>query len=275
MITFSEIGKSFTNSITRVLRYSVVEISGFFQRNRYGVMGTIAFHMLLLIFFLSIHLRTKRTFIESEIYIEIPQELSDQIQKKKEDEIAEALKAKKSEISQSVDELLKSIAVNQNVEKKNADPKQNVRNMIANIQKNMQDYTSDDAADIDKSGDSNEFQKDSLRSVEEQQKQKLLDSLQNLEYNGASSVYYSLKDRYKVFLPIPVFKCEGEGKIMVEIKVDKSGRVLNASINRGQSIEDDCLFEAALLASRKTRFNVSTNSPIVQIGTITYQFVKQ
>jgi len=275
MNTLFEIGKNFINSIVRILQFAVLEIKGFFQRNRYGVMGTIAFHMVLLILFLGIHLKTKRTFTESEIYIEIPPELSDQIQKERDDEIAKVLKEKKSEISQSVDELLKSIAVNQNTQKKNSDPKQKIQNMIADIRKNMNDFVSDGESEMGKKGDSDEFKQDSLKSLTEMAKQQLLDSLQNLEYNGASSVYYNLKNRHKIYLPIPVFKCEGEGKIVVQIKVDNSGSVINSSIIKEQSVDDDCLFEAALLASRKTRFNVKINGLLVQTGTITYHFVRQ
>ncbi|WP_372755749.1 energy transducer TonB [Labilibaculum sp.] len=238
-------------------------------------MGTIAFHMFLLILMLLFKLNTKKTFLESEISIEIPLELSEQLLKEEKEKIEEALEEKNSEISKSVDELLRSIAVNQNVAKSQNDPQQKVDQLIDEVRKDLDELGSDDAANGE-SNDIREFLNDSISAAEAKEKQKLLDSLESIEYSGPSSVYYNLEGRHKVYLPIPVFKCEGEGLIAVQIVVNQSGRVIQSSIlNQESGVQDDCLFDAALQASRKTRFNVSTSSPAQQIGKITYQFVRQ
>ncbi|WP_096429066.1 energy transducer TonB family protein [Labilibaculum antarcticum] len=237
-------------------------------------MGTISFHMLLIIILLSFKLNTKREFLESEIFFDIPAEMAEQFLKEEKEKMEEAIEEKNSEISKSVDELLRSIAVNQNVAKSNPDPKQNVEKMIEEIRKDLDEYGSDDAPNG--SEDLKEFKKDSLTAAEAKEKQKLLDALESIEYSGPSSVYYSLEGRHKIYLPIPVFKCEGEGLIVVQIWVSQAGRVIQSKILEKESgVQDDCLFEAALNASRKTRFNVSPSSPEEQIGKITYQFVRQ
>ncbi|NOU61555.1 energy transducer TonB [Marinifilum caeruleilacunae] len=274
MKSFSEIGKIIVEQIKEFVPYVLSEFRGFLKRNKYGVMGTLAFHMILLILLFSFKLHTKREFLEAEIFIDIPPEVAEQILEEKEEEIKKEIEEKNSEINESVDKLLRSIAVNQNVKKSNSDPKQKVEDMIDEIKKNLDEYGSDDNS----SGDDgiNEYKKDSLSLAEEREKQRLLDSLQSIEYSGPSSVYYSLEGRHKIYLPIPVFKCEGEGKIVVSIGVNRSGRVVEAKILEDQcSVIDDCLFEAAIDATKRSRFNVSNSSPQTQKGTITYQFVKQ
>lgn len=250
------------------------EFISFLKRNRYGVMGTIAFHMLVVILLLIFQLNTKKSFSESEIFIDIPPELTEQLLKEEQEKIEEVLEEKNAEINKSVDELLRSIAVNQDLKKSDSDPKRKLENMIKEIRTDLEQYGSDDAASV--AGNLNEYRKDSLSAEEAKEKQKLLDSLESIEYSGPSSVYYSLEGRHKVYLPIPVFKCEGEGLIVVKIVVNRAGRVLESKVLEGESaVQDDCLYAAALQASKRTRFNASTNSMAQQIGKITYHFVKQ
>ncbi|MDQ2180591.1 hypothetical protein [Marinifilum sp. D714] len=274
MKSLSELGKIVVEQIKEFVPFVISEFRGFLKRNKYGVMGTLAFHMILLILLFSFKLHTKREFLEAEIFIDIPQEIVEQILEEKEEEIKKEIEEKNSEINESVDKLLRSIAVNQDVKKSNSDPKQKVEDMIDEIKKNLDEYGSDDNSEGNDG--LNEYKKDSLSIAEAREKQRVLDSLQSIEYSGPSSVYYSLEGRHKIYLPIPVFKCEGEGKIVVKIGVSRSGRVVESKIVKDQcSVQDDCLFEAALDATNRSRFNVSTTSPQTQIGTITYNFVKQ
>ena len=89
------------------------------------------------------------------------------------------------------------------------------------------------------------------------------------------SVSYNLKDRYARFLPIPVFKCEYGGKVVVEILVNPKGVVQKAKILEDQSQSDDCLWRVAADAAKRSRFNEKPDAPALQKGTITYNFVKQ
>lgn len=274
MNSFLQIATTGIEIFSRLLGNFWLDFKGFLRRNKYGVMGTIAFHMGLFIILILLKLNTKREFSESQIFIEIPPELIEKLEKEEQERIEQKLEEKKSEISESVDELLRSIAVNQNVSKSPSDPKQNIEKMIEEIKNDLDEYGSDEG--IGKTKGLKEYKKDSLKAVQEREKQRILDSLESIEYSGPSSVYYSLEGRHKIFLPIPVFTCEGEGLIVVQIWVTRDGKVIQSKILKEKSgVEDECLFEAALLASRKTRFNVSSKSPEQQQGTITYHFVKQ
>ncbi|MBU2939023.1 TonB family protein [Lacinutrix sp. C3R15] len=89
--------------------------------------------------------------------------------------------------------------------------------------------------------------------------------------NAKSSVSYSLVNRKHKFLPTPIYLCETGGKIVVNITVNASGKVTEASYNNASNSSNNCLIEHALEYAKKAKFNRST-LPKSQIGTITFLF---
>lgn len=72
-------------------------------------------------------------------------------------------------------------------------------------------------------------------------------------------------------LPIPVYNVQDEGRVVVTIVVNPSGRVISTSINKRTNTVSAALRRAAEEAARKARFNV-TDGVNNQTGTITYYF---
>ncbi|MDR2937883.1 MAG: TonB family protein [Prevotellaceae bacterium] len=74
-------------------------------------------------------------------------------------------------------------------------------------------------------------------------------------------------------LPEPDYGVQQSGRVIVRIRVDRDGYVVEAKADqRGSTVMDATLYEAAERAARRAKFNTSPNSPIHQIGTITYVF---
>ena len=94
-------------------------------------------------------------------------------------------------------------------------------------------------------------------------------------YQGPSVLSYVLDGRSSVALPVPAYRCQTGGIVVVIIHVNKTGAVINAGINKQESQESECLHEAALKAAYRSRFNASPDAPELQVGMITYQFVRQ
>jgi outer membrane biosynthesis protein TonB len=95
-------------------------------------------------------------------------------------------------------------------------------------------------------------------------------------YQGPTRIYYELAGRNHSYLPIPVYKCQGSGKIVLLIQVNQKGIVEEARIIEGESTTADiCLTEAAIATALISRFNTDIRSPKIQTGTLTYQFVAQ
>lgn len=80
---------------------------------------------------------------------------------------------------------------------------------------------------------------------------------------------FSLNGRKCLNLPKPTYRSNAEGKVVVDITVDKNGKVVAASIKAGSNT-NETLRNAALAAAKKAQFDKSENS--VQKGTITYYF---
>ena len=169
-------------------------------------------------------------------------------------------------------EMLRSLAVNEDVVKKNAEPPphERVKEYIEQIQEEIDsDYGGRYRANKNK-----HYKEDSIRAQRDK-KERMLDSLQSTVYVGKSSVSYNIKGRYKTYLPIPVYKCEFGGKIVVAVVVNRQGRVVKAEVVDTESDKDDALREVAVDVALKSEFNADEKAPERQAGTITYNFVKQ
>ncbi len=74
-------------------------------------------------------------------------------------------------------------------------------------------------------------------------------------------------------LPLPIYSVQNSGVVVVSIKVDQYGKVLEAVPGaQGTTVTDKTLWEAAKKAALESRFNMSSTAPPVQGGTITYKF---
>ncbi len=95
-------------------------------------------------------------------------------------------------------------------------------------------------------------------------------------FKGATTVSYFLEGRMHTYFPVPVYQCQGSGKVYMNIQVDKRGYVISASVDNAKSqITDECLLEAAKRAALTARFNEKSVSPDRQNGYITYIFIAQ
>jgi colicin import membrane protein len=91
--------------------------------------------------------------------------------------------------------------------------------------------------------------------------------------NGVS---FNLSGRQARSLPKPAYPGNEGGIVVVEVTVDKLGKVSAARAGIfGSTSSDPDLMEAATKAARAARFNVDDNAPAFQKGTITYHFVLQ
>ena len=237
------------------------------KEHRHGVMGTVIFHLVLAIFLVCVGISRLDSQQRMEIEIDMPE--PEIVQQKQEEQ-----KKKEQILQQSADEevneMLRSLAVNEDAVKKNAETHERVEEYIEQIQEEIDsDYGGRYRANKNK-----HYKEDSIR-VQRDKKERMLDSLQSTVYVGKSSVSYNIKGRYKTYLPIPVYKCEFGGKIVVAVVVNRQGRVIKAEVVDAESNKDDSLREVAVDAALKSEFNVDEKAPERQTGTITYNFVKQ
>lgn len=85
---------------------------------------------------------------------------------------------------------------------------------------------------------------------------------------------YSLSGRSPKYLPKPSSTFSENGTVVVQITVDKYGKVIKAiAIDKGSNTTNATLRRLAVEAAGKAIFNVNLNAPEEQKGTITYHFI--
>jgi outer membrane biosynthesis protein TonB len=91
---------------------------------------------------------------------------------------------------------------------------------------------------------------------------------------GNSGISYDLKGRGFQKLPNPKYDYQGEGRVVVEVSVDRDGKVIQAIPGtKGSTTLDEYLLRVAKEAALEARFEAKPDAPVVQKGTITYNFI--
>jgi hypothetical protein len=239
------------------------------DENLSGILGTLAFHMFLIIVFLIVRISSTRSLMDNLILVDFEEdELTEQEIIEKEIEVDPEFE---QYVADYLDEARRNIPVN--VEER------------LNEELSTEKYVDDLLEEMDESR-SEDYRRSNERLQElleiEQGEDIVVEGEQDEEesepeiYRGPTNIYYSLENRYEVRLPVPVYKCEGEGIVEVQIAVDQRGRVMQVSVDSpGGSLNEICLAEAAKTAALNTRFNSDFDAPVRQKGTITYHFQPQ
>jgi hypothetical protein len=239
-----------------------------YRRNIYGVMGTLVFHILLFSVLLLADVEMKGNIKEEALLIEFPDILP-----REEEKIPEEIhpEDKAGSLDKTNNNLTNAASNRLSVEKSTTskdkffddsylkevnEAKQlvsNVNNQLAKKKVNIDD----------------------IKMPVETTEGMNPDSIKNIIYTGESNIVYYLENRYHVSLPIPVYLAQGGGKIVIEIVVDRQGRVIQATPKAGQKIVDEQIIIYAQTAALRTIFNADPKAPSSQKGTIHYTFIAQ
>jgi hypothetical protein len=100
----------------------------------------------------------------------------------------------------------------------------------------------------------------------------LLKNQKSAGVNTKSTISFSLVNRKKVFIPIPVYLCEVDGKIVINITVNSKGDVINTYLNNSSTSSNACLIETALKYAKESQFSADATKES-QLGSITFSFI--
>ena len=229
-------------------------------------MGTLVFHILLFSVFLLADIRIKGNVKEEEILIEFPDNIPEQ-------EIPDDAEEQLAEETVPLD--------NVNNTTNTASNRLARENTTSTDKFFDDDYKKElEAAQQLRSNVSNQLSKEvvdmsELKMPVETTEGMDKDSIKNVIYAGESNIVYYLENRYHVSLPVPVYLAQGGGTVIVNIKVNRQGRVTEADPQANSSIHDEQIFLYAREAALRTVFNTDSNAPVSQSGSIHYTFVAQ
>ena len=93
---------------------------------------------------------------------------------------------------------------------------------------------------------------------------------------GGEGISYSLGGRGSLVLHKPNYDSKEQGKVVVTIKVDRKGNVISAVPGaKGTNVSDQSLWNLAKDAALRSRFSADPDAAEFQVGTITYNFIRQ
>lgn len=231
-------------------------------------MGTLVFHILLLSAFLLAEVDMKGTVTEKELLIEFPQELLNEPELP-EEEIQQPEEAMPNDPSSDYSEPQNRLTnqaskqIMENEEFFDQDYTEEVE-AAQRLSQNVRDQLSKETVDLDDI----EMPVETTEGMDP-------DSVQNVIYAGESNIVYYLENRYHISLPVPVYLAQGGGKVVVDILVDRQGRVVEAEPQKNSSVRDEQILLYAKAAAERTMFNPNLKAPELQKGTIHYTFVAQ
>lgn len=225
-----------------------------------GILGTIIFHMVLVLLFLTIKIGNVRRKQVDIIPIEFDEKLVD-IQ-----DFLEKIDNLPVNIEPLEEEVSRNIAVNvaSQLNKKISTEKYIEQIMKEEGIDNLQQYLDRTLPD---KGNISYTDKENMNDSSE--------SVPDKEYTGPTNVTYYLENRMKQYLPIPVYTCKGGGLVVVNIEVSQKGNVISTSISEDSETNDECLVKTAIKYASRTKFNSDFNALPRQKGYIMYQFIPQ
>ena len=236
-----------------------------YRRHIYGVIGTLAFHLILLSIFLLAELKTSKMPKDEGIILDFTEQPPPKLP---EPEI-EKEKTATASSAQSADQG-SNRAVNDASKAKPTRDKffdESYKKEIEQAKALVNDVNKTLSQKIPEIGD--------IKMPEETTEGMKPEDIKNTIYKGKSNIHYSLENRYHVRLPIPIYLAQGGGEVTVDIVVDRSGQVISAEPRPNPNISDPMLMAYAKKAALNTEFNSDPNAPEKQRGTITYNFVPQ
>lgn len=84
---------------------------------------------------------------------------------------------------------------------------------------------------------------------------------------------YALGNRKALVKPTPNYACNEQGKVVVEVTVDRNGKTIGAIAGiRGTTNTAKCLLDQARIAALNTKWQASDDAPEKQVGSIVYNF---
>jgi hypothetical protein len=240
-----------------------------------GIMGAVIVHLIAGIIFMSFQIGSLKRDFSKEFTVEFAQ-----VEEPETKEKQIVLPASNIERILQGDEEMLNIA--RNLANK-SDVKINPADYIDQVKEELikdgklgtDNYIDEQKRLKEMNGDEKLAYEDKNKEANKEEKPKESQEM-TANYKGPTRIYYDLKNRIHTYLPIPIYKCEGAGKIVLSIQVNQKGVVEEAKIIESESTTNDlCLIETAVSTALISRFKADLNSPKLQSGTLTYHFVAQ
>lgn len=243
-----------------------------FERHKYGVVGTLVLHTLVLLTLASRQLRTEPTEEEfSELRVEMAPPMTEDEFRELEQQLAEGLPAKAfEEVKATSSNITAERTVAQRLD---AGTRQRIESGVEEELRALEQAEFDRLAE-ERRERGEEIEMPELDPSKWDKANYMEQAEEPVKVEGATAVWHDLKDRAERRIHIPAYLCTGQGQVVIRVAVDADGRVRRAEPDVARSTtSDDCMVEHALSSAREARFAPSANTD--QQGAIYYLFMPQ
>lgn len=221
-----------------------------------GLLGTVAFHLVLLAAFLILKIGEVKTKHEELMTIEISEEPYKPIE-----EIIKEAEPPQEAIEQLSQQALSNIVSNT---AEQMDKEISTEKYIQELMDEMgiEDLTPEH---------DNSLPDDPSLAPDKKDEAK-----EDVNTNfGQTRITYNVPPNRKArYIDRPIYRCQGGGKVVVAIQVSPEGNVLQANI-KSSSTNDICIHEMAIASAQNFLFERDNTAEKRVDGTITYIFVAQ
>ncbi len=241
-----------------------------FKRNINGILGTVIFHLVLVIVAMLFEFKSQHRHLESYMYIEAEflEEFEDKtLQNRQKDidgvnlerMIAELRNVGTSQRKPTTMEDIESMSLE---EIRRQYEEQILREKYGDDYDKMVESTYRDLIN-----ESDNYDGTSIKDRERLQE----------PYSGPALVFVELdnEERGNVYVHVPVFTCREGGIVVIDIVVAPDGTVIRTSVNSVKGSGDtSCIVNEARTSAEKSRFQTLASSN-TETGKITYHFIQQ
>ena len=281
------------------------KLRDFYRQNIYGVMGTLVFHILLVMSFILTEADIKGNVSVRELLIEFPNMLPEEPELITEGQFegyGETTPQFSGNMNRTTNIASNRLATNNNnylgqgynnfFDQEYLAEMEAARQLASNVSNQLSQQNTD-ISGLEMPVVSTEvINTGSIRNVSNQSSQRTTDvsrlempvhstegmdpgSIKNVINVGESNIVYYIENRYHISLPIPIYLAQGGGNVIVDISVNRNGRVVKATVRKNSSVQSEQIYLLAEEAASKTVFNASPTAPELQAGTIHYNFIAQ
>lgn len=237
----------------------------YIEKYKLAIFGTIIIHIMVFFFSIFTTVKDVNRMASPVVSLEVP---LDDVELEEED------------ISESTDEENPNFSgeVSNSISNENDERDRSYEDYSTNSEEAKLSAKELEAQYFKEAAENNE-RSEYAEEMEEHQVKEKVKTKSNTTSGGANAfagevmISYNLKGRDAYDLQNPGYTCNGSGVVVIKIKVDKSGKVKDATYDTVASKRaTTCMVERALLYAKKSRFNYKSTTG-VQAGTITYKFM--
>jgi TonB family protein len=255
--------------VDEIFSYGTKGIRRFFRENHVAILYTLIFHLVVLIILIFVRVEGLKNGRELGVEIEFEEKTLEEMMEEEQLDVPEEW----LEQVMRQRELYSNRAVNVNEENQfteDISTNEYVQDLLDQIEQARKEEDRERLEELQAI----------LASADFVPPEDNLDEDQNGSYTGPTTITYEFQEpprqRGRVFLTVPVYRCQGSGVVRVEVIVARDGNVTDAEVKEPiEGSDRTCFAEAALDAARTSRFRIDMMAPEKHRAVITYTFIAQ